>query len=685
MKRVIMLIILFMLFGSCFSYEWTSYWDTEYQVYDMLMDNSSSHIFMATDQGLAEYNYFDEVGLYTSGDLPCNDVAVYNNEVYATLGAGSWSDGVYIANLETESLEIVDWFFNPNFLESSSVDGNLYVGYEYGLNVYNNSSFQTVNEFNRKKSTAFEDSDDFQLVATTDGIYHKNSEDDDALFASRQNFGQVEHNELTEISGLVASRSNPGVLWTMNDSGGGNHLYAMNELGQHLGVYTIPAISNRDWEDIAIGKNPQSNSPEIYLADMGDNGLSNPIKQIYVVPEASVSPSQQPVTELIQEGRTINFEYPNNEFYDSETLIFDQRTSTFYIVTKRNGSNDDNFERLFSVPYTYNDQLVTANYEGTFEIPADVLYGYGATGGDISPDGNFILIKTYQNVFMWERSEDSILNTLNGQRIQVPYVIEPQGEAVAWRYDGNGYFTASEEYSDIQSNLYFYSKLGWRKASNKKLNKLEYNYQDEKFYGIKNEGEDQGLYSSEDNGINWNYDFPTDNLADIESDAQGVIFIIWKPTAVPEYFNKVAAYYNNNLVYLNNGLENLSMLSLSHNFLLDTPTVLLATSEGVKIISDFTDDVPNQSNEVIELIDNLSIYPNPFNNEIKLSLKKGNIEKASLYNIKGQKLKDYFLNNKDGIAKINLDNKSNLAIPSGIYFLKVKSSTNSYISKIVKY
>ena len=38
----------------------------------------------------------------------------------------------------------------------------------------------------------------------------------------------VERRELKEASGVVASRSNPGWLWTHNDSGGGSFLYAID-------------------------------------------------------------------------------------------------------------------------------------------------------------------------------------------------------------------------------------------------------------------------------------------------------------------------------------------------------------------------------------------------------------------------------------------------------------------------
>ncbi|HNT88181.1 MAG TPA: WD40 repeat domain-containing protein, partial [Candidatus Hydrogenedentes bacterium] len=42
---------------------------------------------------------------------------------------------------------------------------------------------------------------------------------------------------LTEISGLLDSRQNPGVFWVHNDSGDAPRLYALSHTGEHLGVY----------------------------------------------------------------------------------------------------------------------------------------------------------------------------------------------------------------------------------------------------------------------------------------------------------------------------------------------------------------------------------------------------------------------------------------------------------------
>ena len=48
---------------------------------------------------------------------------------------------------------------------------------------------------------------------------------------------------------------------------------------------------------------------------------------------------------------------------------------------------------------------------------------------------------------------------LTAEPIPLPYLPEPQGEAICWKADGGGYYTVSEEHDDIPAHLYFYPRL----------------------------------------------------------------------------------------------------------------------------------------------------------------------------------------------------------------------------------
>jgi|SRR4051794_23717866 hypothetical protein len=74
-------------------------------------------------------------------------------------------------------------------------------------------------------------------------------------FGSAVTNGIVNLSGLTEASAVAASRRNPEVLWTHNDSGHlGGQVFALDTQGRLLGTYSIPG--NIDNEDIAIGPGP---------------------------------------------------------------------------------------------------------------------------------------------------------------------------------------------------------------------------------------------------------------------------------------------------------------------------------------------------------------------------------------------------------------------------------------------
>ena len=277
-------------------------------------------------------------------------------------------------------------------------------------------------------------------------------------FGGQVDFGLIEHDPIDEASGIVASRKNADVFWTHNDSGNDNVIYAFNISGEHLGVYTIDGIINRDWEDLALGPGPDDEEDYIYLGDIGDNGLQNDLKYIYRFIEPEVFADQEPVTETISDAETITFEYPDQILYDAETLMLESLSKDIYVVTKRNGGIEDVIFRA-AYPQSTTETIILEQV-ATIDIPT--FLNYGSVGGDISVSGLEILIKTYSHIYYWSRKlEDDLWDAFDDEPFVIPYAQEPQGEAVCWRADGMGYFTISEENPQLPlpAHLYFYPRL----------------------------------------------------------------------------------------------------------------------------------------------------------------------------------------------------------------------------------
>ena len=87
----------------------------------------------------------------------------------------------------------------------------------------------------------------------------------DSLFLAGTPQGKLANPVLEEVSGLVVSHRYPNRLYVHTDSGGEAAVFVLDTLGNELGKLDLSGLSNRDWEDIAIGPGPNGSS-YIYVA-----------------------------------------------------------------------------------------------------------------------------------------------------------------------------------------------------------------------------------------------------------------------------------------------------------------------------------------------------------------------------------------------------------------------------------
>jgi hypothetical protein len=250
-------------------------------------------------------------------------------------------------------------------------------------------------------------------------------------FLAGHKVGTLQSALIKESSGLAASRKNPGVLWTHNDDGPAC-VYAMTAEGKHLGVYNLEGAKNRDWEDIAIGPGPQANVEYLYVGEIGDNDSKHKSIKIYRVPEPDVNANQKPAAVTVGGVETIELTYPDGP-RDAETLMVDPKTKDIYIVSKEQTS------KVYRAAYPQSTTGKTA-----LEQVAKLHWGM-ATGGDISPDGNEIIIRGYYSGALWQRlKEGPLWKAFEGSECSIPIIIEKQGEALCFDANGMGYYTTSE-------------------------------------------------------------------------------------------------------------------------------------------------------------------------------------------------------------------------------------------------
>lgn len=263
-------------------------------------------------------------------------------------------------------------------------------------------------------------------------------------FGASGSVGTVQSPSIVEASGLAASRTNPGVLWTHNDSSSppDNRLFALTPAGTHLGIYTITGASAADWEDMAIGPGP-GGADFLYAGDIGDNApFDRASITIYRIPEPAVDPSQPPVAVNLA-GTALTCVYPDGP-RDAETLMCDPRTGDLLILSK-NGAGASNLYR-WPAPQDPSGTF-TLIFERTLTFGAGALPGSPlVTGGDISPDGTLVAVRTYDRIFVWTRQYGQ---TVSDAMAAAPAFTMTDNhadldEAVAFAADGSGMYTLNE-------------------------------------------------------------------------------------------------------------------------------------------------------------------------------------------------------------------------------------------------
>lgn len=266
----------------------------------------------------------------------------------------------------------------------------------------------------------------------------------------RKDCGLIEFNAINEASGIAASWRNPGILWTHNDSGDRNRLFALDSTGSHRGVFILSGARNRDWEDIAVGPGPVKGQSCIYIADIGDNKSKHYTKYIYRVAEPEVKSAARSGTTVLGSVATFAFQYPDGN-RDAEALLVDPLTQDIYIVSKRE-ERVHVYRASWPQPFSETGFRSVTLLEFICELPASWI-----NAGDISPDGRRVLLKNPSTLFLWERNGERPLEAVFQQAPEMlPYIQEPLGEAVCWQVNGNGYYTISEEIYHIPARLYYY-------------------------------------------------------------------------------------------------------------------------------------------------------------------------------------------------------------------------------------
>jgi hypothetical protein len=267
---------------------------------------------------------------------------------------------------------------------------------------------------------------------------------------------------LRESSGIAASRTQAGVLWSHNDSGDNPTIYAVDLSGRLLAIVDVVRATARDWEDIALGPCPPGfatdgdNEPRprpcLYAADIGDNSASRDALTVYVIAEPRLA--SRDGGRISTTARHFRYRYPVGP-QDSEALAVGPDGDVLIVTKGRSGpigffgiSADRVSQALRS------GEILVAERLGPPGLTPVRGIGRLVTGAAISPDGATLAVRTYHEVFFYRRADKPVGRRwqLAGRPCFLGYA-ERQGEAIAF-LDASTLVTTSERQRGLSAQMY---------------------------------------------------------------------------------------------------------------------------------------------------------------------------------------------------------------------------------------
>lgn len=210
--------------------------------------------------------------------------------------------------------------------------------------------------------------------------------------------------DLVESSGAAMSVSQPGVLFTINDSGNEPVLFAVDTAGAPRGRWRVQGTRNIDWEAVALGpcgSGRRADSSCVYIGDVGDNIEALPLRTIYRVAEPRADAAT--TTGVVRAQRLV-YRYADGP-HDVEAMYL-APNGDVVLITKR--PRLDAARRLrpalvFTIPAAAwnTDSVAVAALTDSLPIIPGSARLRTITDAALSPDARFLAVRTYGEIFVF--------------------------------------------------------------------------------------------------------------------------------------------------------------------------------------------------------------------------------------------------------------------------------------------
>lgn len=242
--------------------------------------------------------------------------------------------------------------------------------------------------------------------------------------------------EVRESSGLARSARDPRLFWTHNDAGNEPYLFAVDEEGRLVRRVRVTGASLVDWEDIEAA--PCDGGTCLYVGDIGDNDARRARVTIYRLREPPELASESGPVEAL------HARFPDGP-RDAEGLFAD-RAGNLFVVTKGRGAEVALYR--YGAPQRPGAEVVLERVRTLFPQPEDDRDR--VTAATASPDGSWVGIRTYRQVYLYRMRE-----LVGGEAVEpivadLSRIGEVQGEGLVLADDGSMWVSTEAQHRGDQ-------------------------------------------------------------------------------------------------------------------------------------------------------------------------------------------------------------------------------------------
>ncbi|XP_067656463.1 uncharacterized protein [Haliotis asinina] len=279
-----------------------------------------------------------------------------------------------------------------------------------------------------------------RVLTLSNAVVEGYTQEAEARFSDRQYAGTLETPDIQGPSGMAFSNVHDDVLYVINngDTGLGPSITALNKTGEKLNVFVVAGALNNDWAALQIAPcSPTSSRSCIYIGDIDqqdEGGEAVSIIYICEEPDDIFSGNKLELKEKIE----------IKDLDDSAMLMLVSPKADIYVIP-----NHQRGTTVYKIINGKAEEVCKVKFQSKWSGPVD---------GDISADGDMMLVKTYDFVYYFYVPEKSYTDALCGgtEHVALRYTWENMGEVVTFSPDAMSYYTCNKQ---LYSPLWRYDRL----------------------------------------------------------------------------------------------------------------------------------------------------------------------------------------------------------------------------------